>query len=109
MQGREPTAEELLAAARDVLRQGARAISGLADQLGQPFLAAAALLRGCKGMVVVTGMGKAGLIAAKFSATLASTGTRSLFVHAGEAAHGDLGRIYHEDVVVAVSFSGTTE
>ena len=71
------SADDLLRAARDVLQQEAAAISRLADQLGRPFLDAAALLRACRGMVVVTGMGKAGLVGAKVSATLASTGTRS--------------------------------
>ena len=103
-----PQPDELLAAARDALSQGARAIAALADQLPKSFLAAAELLRDCKGMVVVTGIGKAGLIGAKVSATLAATGRRSLFVHPSEAVHGDLGRIYHEDVVLALSFSGAT-
>jgi arabinose-5-phosphate isomerase len=103
-----PQPDELLAAARDALSQGARAIAALADQLPKSFLAAAELLRDCKGMVVVTGIGKAGLIGAKVSATLAATGRRSLFVHPSEAVHGDLGRIYHQDVVLALSFSGAT-
>lgn len=103
-----PSHVELLSAARDALQQGARAIAALAEQLPKSFLAAAELLRDCKGMVVVTGIGKAGLIGAKVSATLAATGRRSLFVHPSEAVHGDLGRIYHEDVVLALSFSGAT-
>ncbi len=101
--------EALLRAARDVLLQEACAITKLAEQLGPSFLAVADLLRGCRGLVVVTGMGKAGLIAAKVSATLASTGTRSLFLHPAEAAHGDLGRIDEQDVVLTLSFSGTTD
>jgi arabinose-5-phosphate isomerase len=101
--------DDLLRSARDVLQQEASAISRLAEQLGPPFLAAAELLRNCRGMVAVTGMGKAGQIGAKVSATLASTGTRSHFVHPAEAAHGDLGRIDEQDVVLALSFSGTTE
>ena len=100
---------DLLRAARDALQQAAGAISRLADQLNSQFLAAAELLRGCRGMVVVTGMGKAGLIGAKVSATLASTGTRSIFVHPAEAAHGDLGRVDEQDVVLVLSFSGTTD
>ncbi len=99
----------LLRAARDVLEQEARAIARLAEQLGAPFLAAAELLRGCRGVVVVTGMGKAGLVGTKISATLASTGTRSHFVHPAEAAHGDLGRLDEQDLVLALSFSGTTD
>ncbi len=99
----------LLRAARDVLEQEARAILRLAEQLGPAFLQAAELLRACRGMVVVTGMGKAGLVGAKLSATLASTGTRSHFLHPAEAAHGDLGRLDEQDLVLALSFSGTTE
>lgn len=101
--------DELLRTARDVLLQEARAITRLAEQIGPSFLEAAELLRSCRGMVVVTGMGKAGLIGAKVSATLSSTGTRSHFLHPAEAAHGDLGRIDEQDVVLALSFSGTTE
>ena len=101
--------DALLRTARDVLQQEARAIAGLAEQLGPPFLAAAEMLRGCRGMVVVAGMGKAGLVGAKLSATLSSTGTRSYFLHPAEAAHGDLGRLDEQDVVLALSFSGTTD
>jgi len=100
---------DLLRDAQDAVRQCGAAIAKLADAMPPKFLAAAGMLRDCKGMVVVTGIGKAGLIGAKVSATLASTGTRSLFVHPGEAVHGDLGRIYHEDVVLALSFSGATQ
>jgi arabinose-5-phosphate isomerase len=98
-----------LQAARDALQQVSGAIARLAHQLGPDFLEAAEMLRSCRGMVVVTGMGKAGLIGAKVSATLASTGTRSHFIHPAEAAHGDLGRIDEQDVVLALSFSGATE
>jgi arabinose-5-phosphate isomerase len=103
------TPDSLLATARDVLQQEARAIAGLAAQIGAPFLAAAELLRNCRGMVVVAGMGKAGLVGAKISATLASTGTRSYSLHPADAAHGDLGRLDPQDIVLAISFSGTTE
>jgi DNA-binding MurR/RpiR family transcriptional regulator len=100
---------ELLSDAQDALRQAAAAIGRLADALPAKFLTAAEMLRDCKGMVVVTGMGKAGLIGEKVSATLASTGTRSMFLHPADAVHGDLGRIYHEDVVLAFSASGATQ
>jgi arabinose-5-phosphate isomerase len=103
------SSQGLLRYARDVLQQESEAIRLLADQLGDEFLAAVEIIRNCRGMVVVTGMGKSGLIAGKISATLASTGTRSLHLHPAEAVHGDLGRIYHEDVVLALSQSGTTE
>jgi arabinose-5-phosphate isomerase len=100
---------DLLRDAQDAVRQAAAAIGRLADALPPKFLAAAEMLRDCKGMVVVTGMGKAGLIGEKVSATLASTGTRSMFLHPADAVHGDLGRIYHEDVVLAFSASGATQ
>jgi len=66
------------------------------------------LLSGCKGRVVLTGIGKAGIIARKISATLASTGTSSIFLHAAEGIHGDLGMLSKDDIVLAVSYSGTT-
>ncbi len=100
---------ETLAYARGVLEAEARAILGLTGKLGAPFLRALALMRGCGGQVVVTGMGKAGLIAQKLSSTLASTGIRSLYLHPAEAVHGDLGRVARGDVVLALSNSGTTE
>lgn len=95
---------------RDVARQvfeiEAQAILGLRDRLDGTFERALDLLLGCQGRVVVTGLGKSGLIAQKISATLASTGTPSLFLHPVEALHGDLGRIVKGDVVLAVSYSG---
>src|SRR5262249_56140231 len=75
----------LLREAQDALKQAAAAIAKLAETMPPRFLAAAEMLRDCKGMVVVTGIGKAGLIGQKVSATLASTGTRSLFLHPGAA------------------------
>ena len=78
-------------------------------RLGREFLRAVTLLYECRGKVVCTGVGKSGLIAKKIAATLSSTGTPAVFVHAAEAAHGDLGVITPEDVVVAVSNSGETE
>jgi arabinose-5-phosphate isomerase len=78
-------------------------------RLGEPFARAVEWILGCTGRVVITGMGKPGFVAQKISATLASTGTPSHFVHPAEAAHGDLGRIAREDVVIALSNSGETE
>ena len=78
------------------------------DGLGQSFIAAVELIRGAKGRLIVTGMGKSGHIARKIAATLASTGTPAFFVHPGEASHGDLGMIASEDVIVALSWSGET-
>ena len=95
--------------ARQVLRIEAEAVRRLIPRVGRSFEAAAALVAGCKGRVVVTGMGKAGLIGQKLSATLASTGTPSHWVHPAEAIHGDLGRITRQDVLVILSNSGETE
>jgi arabinose-5-phosphate isomerase len=91
---------------RQVLDTETAAIRGLV--LDERFARAVEMLHGCRGQVVVTGVGKSGLIGQKISATLASTGTQSIFLHSGEAVHGDLGRVRREDVVVALSFSGTT-
>jgi arabinose-5-phosphate isomerase len=80
----------------------------LRDGLGDPFLAAIALIRTAPGRVIVTGMGKSGHIGAKIASTLASTGTPALFVHPAEASHGDLGMIAKSDVILALSWSGET-
>ena len=95
--------------AKEVLRIEAEAIRRLIPRIGSAFEKAVVLLIGCKGRVIVTGMGKAGLIGQKLSATLASTGTPSYWVHPAEATHGDLGRITKDDVVIALSNSGETE
>ena len=95
--------------AKQVLRIEAEAIRRLIPRVNRSFEAAANLLAGCKGRVVVTGMGKAGLIGQKLSATLASTGTPSHWIHPAEAIHGDLGRITRQDVLITLSNSGETE
>ena len=95
--------------ARDVLRIEADAIRRLIPRIGRSFESAVSLLVQCKGRVVVSGMGKAGLIGQKLSATLASTGTPSHWLHPAEAIHGDLGRITKDDVLIALSKSGETE
>ncbi|MFT6164578.1 MAG: arabinose-5-phosphate isomerase [Zhongshania aliphaticivorans] len=84
------------------------AVAVLADRIDESFSQACDILMGCKGRVVVTGMGKSGHIGNKIAATLASTGTPAFFVHPGEASHGDLGMITAGDVVIALSNSGTT-
>jgi arabinose-5-phosphate isomerase len=94
--------------ARNVLRIEAQAILDLVDRVGEGFDRAVEALLACTGRVVVTGMGKSGLIAQKISATFASTGTPSLYLHPVEAVHGDLGRIVKGDTVLAVSYSGDT-
>lgn len=95
--------------ARSVLDAEARAILGLKERLDETFVAAVDLLMACPGHVVVTGIGKTSFIAQKLSATLASTGIPSLFLHPAEAVHGDLGRVSRGDVVLALSNSGATE
>lgn len=95
--------------ARRTLSIEGRAISALAEKVGDDFARAAALLYRCDGKVVLTGIGKAGIIARKISATLASTGTQSIFLHPVEALHGDLGRMQRGDVTVALSHSGETD
>ncbi|MBI5723599.1 MAG: KpsF/GutQ family sugar-phosphate isomerase [Planctomycetes bacterium] len=95
--------------ARRVLSAEGRAILALAAQVGKPFAQAAHALLDCAGKVVLTGIGKAGIIAQKISATLASTGTASIFLHPVEAMHGDLGRVQAGDVLVALSHSGQTD
>ena len=87
----------------------AQAITALKSAIDESFSAACELLLGCKGRVVVTGIGKSGHIANKIAATLASTGTPAFFVHAAEASHGDLGMLTPEDAVIAISGSGKTE
>jgi arabinose-5-phosphate isomerase len=95
--------------ARKVLEIESKAILDLRERLDGSFDRALELLYCCTGRVVVTGMGKSGLIGQKISATLSSTGTPSLFLHPAEAIHGDLGRIVKGDVVLAISYSGDTE
>jgi arabinose-5-phosphate isomerase len=95
--------------ARKVLEIEAEAIRELIPRLDESFDRAVETLLGCTGRVVATGMGKSGIIAQKISATLASTGSPSLFLHPAEAIHGDLGRIVKGDVLLAVSNSGDTE
>jgi arabinose-5-phosphate isomerase len=97
-----------LSRAAEVIRAEARTIAGLEELLDAQFERAVELVLGCRGMVVVTGMGKAGLIGSKVSSTLASTGTPSLVLHPAEAGHGDLGRIRSNDVLLALSNSGET-
>ncbi|MGB0653821.1 MAG: KpsF/GutQ family sugar-phosphate isomerase [Pirellulales bacterium] len=100
--------QALLEQAAAVLRSEATAILDAADMLDESFCTAIELLQNCTGSVVVTGMGKAGLIGRKISATLASTGTPSHFLHPAEAMHGDLGVLRSDDLLLAISQSGET-
>jgi len=95
--------------ARRVLRVEGEALVSLAGRIGESFVRAAQMVFECPGQVVLTGIGKAGIVARKISATLASTGTQSIFLHPVEALHGDLGRLQRGDVVIALSHSGSTE
>lgn len=97
-----------LALARTVVEIEAQAVAALATRLDDSFLRSVNLLLQCRGRVVVCGLGKSGHIGRKIAATLASTGTPSMFVHAAEAAHGDLGMITPQDVVIALSYSGVS-
>ena len=102
-------ASRFIDCARRVLRTEADAISAVATRTDHQFAQACELLLACKGRVAVTGMGKSGHVARKIAATLSSTGTPSLFLHPGEAAHGDLGMITAQDVVLALSYSGESD
>ena len=95
--------------ARQVLEVEANAIRNLMENLPEEFDRAVELIAGCAGRVVFTGLGKSGIICRKISATMRSTGTPALFMHPAEAIHGDLGMVTENDLVVAVSNSGTTE
>ena len=100
---------DFLEKAKDVLRTEANAVLALVDRINGDFRQAVEMIMACKGRVVVTGMGKSGLICQKIAATMASTGTPALFLHPAEGVHGDLGMLMKGDVVIAVSNSGETE
>jgi arabinose-5-phosphate isomerase len=100
---------EQLRCARQILEQESRCLAQLARRLNHEFCRAVGFLYGCRGSVIVSGMGKAGLVGQKIMATLASTGTRSHCLHPAEAVHGDLGRVDRDDVMLLLSQSGETE
>ncbi len=99
----------MLETAKNVLKIEAEAILALIDRLDGSFDQAVEMLLSCQGRVVITGMGKSGLICQKIAATMASTGTPAIFLHPAEGIHGDLGMLMKGDVVIAVSNSGETE
>jgi arabinose-5-phosphate isomerase len=103
-----PSPHRALELGRRVLEIEAQAVAALAGRIGEDFGKAIELILRCRGRVIVSGIGKSGHIARKFAATLASTGTPAYFVHAAEAAHGDLGMIAAEDIVIAISNSGVS-
>lgn len=100
---------ELLSRARIIIRQEAEALSRFQGEIPLSFADAVRMIKECNGSVIVTGIGKAGWIGQKISASFASTGTRSHFLHAAEAFHGDLGRVDGQDIVLVLSNSGETE
>jgi arabinose-5-phosphate isomerase len=102
------TDDVILGAARDALHHEASAVRALADRLDERFLRALEHIRSSDGRVVVTGLGKSGLIGRKIAASLSSTGSPAFFVHAAEALHGDSGMILPQDVMIAISNSGET-
>lgn len=103
------TGSDLLALARDVVRQEAAAIAALEARLGPEFLDAVEVLAACRGKVIVSGVGKSGLIGHKIAATLTSTGTPAVFLHPGDALHGDAGLFAPGDAALLISKSGASE
>jgi arabinose-5-phosphate isomerase len=101
--------DNILDIAKRVLKTEAEAVSALIEKLGSNFEKAVEIIYESKGRVVVTGMGKSGLVGKKIAATLASTGTPAFFLHPAEATHGDLGMVTSADVIIAISNSGETE
>jgi arabinose-5-phosphate isomerase len=103
------TAEEWLDLAREVFQIEIEGLEAVRGGLGQEFVSALALIASCTGRVVVTGVGKSGLVGRKIAATLSSTGTPAYFLHPVEGAHGDMGMIRREDIILAISNSGETD
>jgi len=101
--------ENLIEIAKNVLSIEAESLQALKEKINEDFLKAVEIIHNSKGRVVVTGMGKSGLVGRKIAATLASTGTPSFFMHPAEASHGDLGMVTEDDVVIAISNSGETD
>lgn len=99
----------LLAMADRVLRLEAESVAALRERLDERFVRAVELMHGCRGRIIVTGIGKSGIIGRKIAATLASTGTPAYFLHPAEGVHGDIGMMAREDVVLALSNSGETD
>ena len=95
--------------ARQVIREEAQAVARLVDRIGPEFEKAVEIILNCRGRVIVTGMGKSGLIGRKIAATLTSTGTGAIFLHPAEGMHGDLGIVQRNDCIIAISKSGETD
>ena len=103
------TREEIISIGKKVLSIEADAVQTLSSRLDENFASAVELLYNTKSRVIVTGMGKSGLVGRKIAATLSSCGTPALFIHPAEAGHGDLGMIVKEDILIAISYSGETK
>ncbi len=101
--------EDILSVARKVLKTEADAVLALTEKINSSFVKTVETVFRCKGRIVVTGMGKSGLVGKKIAATLASTGTPAFFLHPAEATHGDLGMVTSDDVIIAISNSGETD
>jgi len=101
--------EEIIERGKQIIRIEAKALKGLIDQIDDSFEKAVNLIRQSKGRVIVTGIGKSGIVGRKIAATLTSTGTAAFFLHPTEGAHGDLGMVLKDDVVICISKSGSTE
>lgn len=109
MSTHNPKAQDILASARQTLAAEAQALEQLQDRLDDTFVQAVQLMLDCNGRVIVCGLGKTGHVARKIAATLASTGTPAIFLHAAEAMHGDLGVLTDKDVLLGLSYSGAGE
>lgn len=109
MSGTEKNNQDWLAQAREVLNVEIEGLAAVRDALDDSFVEALSLMASCEGRVVITGIGKSGLVGRKIAATLSSTGTPAFFLHPVEGAHGDMGMIRREDVVLAISNSGETD
>ena len=107
--GKEKAVAMILSQAKEVLQIEAEGIAGLIDRLDENFVKMVNLIHDSKGRVIMTGIGKSGIVARKIVATLNSTGTRSLFLHPVEAMHGDLGMVSADDIIIALSNSGETD
>jgi arabinose-5-phosphate isomerase len=107
--GKEKAVAMILSQAKEVLQIEAEGIAGLIDRLDENFVKMVNLIHDSKGRVIMTGIGKSGIVARKIVATLNSTGTRSLFLHPVEAMHGDLGMVSSDDIIIALSNSGETD
>jgi arabinose-5-phosphate isomerase len=104
-----PRNQQIIESGKIILEQEARAIHLIAERLDEQFSSAVELLASCQGKIIISGMGKSGIIAQKIAATMSSTGSTALFLHPADAAHGDLGIVGHLDTVICLSKSGTTE